>query len=179
MGGPWVGGLSLYIWDRDTHSLLFAHFHPYKNKITERILSVTVHMCKQNVMVIFLGSISYTDLHKLHLYCRCHQPGRRRNPRTALPPTPPFAFPSSSEPTVHSVTSPSRITALVAQQERNQPGHLVRRAQPLDLQPRVVARSGHAQPGSQRGEHGRVNWASEGVRVSKREEKRKVQSSTR
>lgn len=69
---------------------------------------------------------------------------------------------SSGEPPVNSVASPRRIRALVAQQERNQPGHLVRRAHPLHGQHGVVPGIGirRAGFGPQIREHGCVDGSS-------------------
>ena len=48
------------------------------------------------------------------------------------------AFFSSKIPTINGITSPSSISTVIAQQERNQFGHLIRRAPPLNAQPHAI-----------------------------------------
>ena len=63
---------------------------------------------------------------------------------------------SRRKPSINRITSPSRIRALIAQQERNQAGHLVRRAHSIDtlavVDPRIDL-SPHLH------HHGGVDWS--------------------
>lgn len=70
-------------------------------------------------------------------------------------------FFSSKIPTINGIASPSSISTLIAEQERNQSGHLIRRAPPLNAQPHVIDGSACGTRLGPRGvEHGRFDLSS-------------------
>ena len=78
---------------------------------------------------------------------------------TDNPAPPNLSLPSSGIPPINSVTSPSRITALIAQQKRNQPSHLIRPSPSLKAQLGAVDGAGG---GTGPGTHVCKHWGIDG-----------------